>query len=306
KMILVISSSLLLITSKKEARLSFKTGGIISRMMVDEGQNVRSGQLLATLDLTEINASVMQAQQNADKLQRDYERLNNLYKENAATLEQVQNISTALEVANQSLTAAKFNQQYSSIYATENGTVIKKLANEGELAAPGSTIFIINSTENNDWVIRIGVADYDWTRINDGDAAVITLDAYPAETFKGKVSEIAEAADPYSGTFQVELKVNPGARKFANGLIAKIELTPVLGQELSMIPIEALVECSGNKGFVYKLNDDKKTVTKMPVTVAFYQKDQVAISGIDPVVKEVITGGSAYLTEHSVISVAAD
>lgn len=300
----IVSSGL--ITSKKEARLSFKTGGIISRMMVDEGQNVRSGQLLATLDLTEINASVMQAQQNADKLQRDYERLNNLYKENAATLEQVQNISTALEVANQSLTAAKFNQQYSSIYATENGTVIKKLANEGELAAPGSPIFIINSTQNNDWVIRIGVADYDWTRINDGDAAVITLDAYPAETFKGTVSEIAEAADPYSGTFQVELKVNPGARKFANGLIAKIELTPVLGQELSMIPIEALVECSGNKGFVYKLNDDKKTVTKMPVTVAFYQKDQVALSGIDPVVKEVITGGSAYLTEHSVISVAAD
>lgn len=300
----IVSSGL--ITSKKEARLSFKTGGIISRMMVDEGQNVRSGQLLATLDLTEINASVMQAQQNADKLQRDYERLNNLYKENAATLEQVQNISTALEVANQSLTAAKFNQQYSSIYATENGTVIKKLANEGELAAPGSPIFIINSTQNNDWVIRIGVADYDWTRINDGDAAVITLDAYPAETFKGTVSEIAEAADPYSGTFQVELKVNPGARKFANGLIAKIELTPVLGQELSMIPIEALVECSGNKGFVYKLNDDKKTVSKMPVTVAFYQKDQVALSGIDPVVKEVITGGSAYLTEHSVISVAAE
>ncbi|MEO6168712.1 MAG: efflux RND transporter periplasmic adaptor subunit [Chitinophagales bacterium] len=298
----IVSSGL--ITSKKVARLSFKTGGIISRMMVDEGQNVRSGQLLATLDLTEINASVMQAQQNAEKLQRDYDRLNNLYKEKAATLEQVQNISTALEVARQSLTTAKFNQQYSSIYATENGTVIKKLANEGELAAPGNPIFIINSTQNNDWVIRIGVADYDWTRIKAGDVAVITLDAYPSETFKGTVSEIAEAADPYSGTFQVELKVNPGERKFANGLIAKIELTPMKGQELSMIPIEALVECSGNKGFVYKLDDDKKSVTKMPVTVAFYQKNQVALSGIDAAVKEVVTGGSAYLTENSAVSVA--
>ena len=227
------------------------------------------------------------------------------YKEKAATLEQVQNLSTALEVANQSLTTAKFNQQYSSIYATENGTVIKKMANEGELAAPGSPIFIINSTQNNDWVIRIGVADYDWTRIKAGDAAVITLDAYPSETFKGIVSEIADAADPYSGTFQIELKVDPGTRKFANGLIAKIELLPKQGQDLSLIPIEALVECSGNKGFVYKLNDDKKTVTKMPVTVAFYQKNQVALSGIDAAINEVITSGSAYLTENSAVAVAA-
>lgn len=68
-------------------------------MTVEEGQAVRPGQLLAVLDLTEINAAVMQANQNVEKLQRDYDRVNNLHKENAATLEQLQNIATALEVA---------------------------------------------------------------------------------------------------------------------------------------------------------------------------------------------------------------
>ncbi len=297
----IISSGI--ITSKKEARLSFKTGGIISKMTVDEGQAVYPGQLLAALDLTEINAAVMQANQNVEKLQRDYDRVNNLYKENAATLEQLQNTATALEVAKNNLTTAKFNQQYSSIYATENGTVIKKLANEGELAAPGAPIFIINSTREQDWVIRIGVADYDWTRIKKGDEAIVETDAYPGVAFKATIAEISDAADLYSGTFQVELKVNPGDKKFANGLIARIELTPSQHQPLHIIPIEALVECSGNNGFVYTVNTDGKTVTKIPVAVAYYQKDRVALSAIADSVTEVITSGSAYLTESSLVSV---
>lgn len=297
----VISSGM--ITSKVEARLSFKTGGIITKMTVEEGQNVRAGQLLATLDLTEINAMVMQAQQNVDKLQRDYERIENLYNAKAATLEQLQNVKTGLEVANQNLTTAKFNQQYSTIYATESGTVIKKLANEGELAAPGNPVYIINSTQKDDWVIRIGVADQDWARIRPGDSAAITLDAYPGESFAGTVSEIADAADPYSGTFQIEVKVAPGNRKFANGLIAKIELAPSTASQLYMIPIEALVECSGNQGYVFKLNEDHQTVTRLPVTVAYFLSNQVALSQIDTTVSEVVTGGSAYLSAGSKVSV---
>lgn len=293
-----------MITSKKEARLSFKTGGIISRILVDEGQAVQSGQLLAVLDLTEINATVMQASQQAEKLQRDYDRINNLYKENAATLEQLQNTATALEVAKNNLTSARFNLQYSSIYATESGTVIKKLANEGELAAPGAPVFIINSTRENDWVIRIGVADYDWTRIKKGDQAVIYTDAYPGTTFHASIAEISEAADPYSGTFPVELTVSPGEKKFANGLIARIELTPALQQHLHLIPIEALVACSGKNGYVYKVNEGSSTVSKIPVVVAFYQKDQVALSHIADSVTEVVTSGSAYLTDHSIVAIA--
>ena len=50
-----------LVSSDQEARLSFKVGGIINQMLVDEGQTVRKGQLLATLDLIEINAQVSQA-----------------------------------------------------------------------------------------------------------------------------------------------------------------------------------------------------------------------------------------------------
>ena len=118
--------------STAEARLSFKIGGIISKIYVKEGDHVVKGQLLATLDLTEINAQVQQASQGVEKVQRDVNRVKNLYNDTVATLEQVQNATTQLQVAEESLRITRFNQQYAQIRATESGIILKKLMNEGE------------------------------------------------------------------------------------------------------------------------------------------------------------------------------
>ena len=59
------------VSSETEARLSFKTGGIIESMTVRDGDQVRQGQLLATLNPTEINAQVEQAKEGLEKAQRD-------------------------------------------------------------------------------------------------------------------------------------------------------------------------------------------------------------------------------------------
>ena len=68
-----------LVSTENEAKYSFKTGGVISRVLVEEGQFFRKGQLLATLNSTEIAAGVTQSSLNVEKAQRDYERAVNLY-----------------------------------------------------------------------------------------------------------------------------------------------------------------------------------------------------------------------------------
>ena len=120
------------------------------------------GQLLARLNLTEIDAQVGQARNAFEKAERDFKRVSNLYRDSAATLEQFQNAQTGFQLAEQALQIAGFNQRYSSIYATESGRVLRKLMNEGELVGPGQPVYVINSTRPGDWVIRIGVADRDW------------------------------------------------------------------------------------------------------------------------------------------------
>lgn len=62
-------------TTEDETMLSFKTGGIINKIYVKEGEQIQKGQLLATLDLTEINAQVNQAQIGFEKAQRDFQHV---------------------------------------------------------------------------------------------------------------------------------------------------------------------------------------------------------------------------------------
>jgi len=290
-----------LIASNSEARLSFKIGGIISRIYVKEGDHVVAGQLLATLDLTEINAQVQQASQNLEKAQRDETRANNLYRDTVASLEQVQNAHTQTTVSTEALRIARFNQQYAQIRATAGGTILQKLMNEGEYASAGTAVLVFNGAAQNDWVVRFGVSDKDWAVLHKGDKASITIDAYPDERFTGVITKLAEGADASGGTYAVEVTIAAAGRKLAPGLFCTLQLQPAGKRSLTLIPASALAEGDGNTGFVYTLNADKRTVRRLPVRIAWLQGDRIAIAAGLDTVREVITDGIGFLTEKSVV-----
>lgn len=295
----IISSGI--IASDVEANLSFKVGGIIEKLYVQEGDKVTKGQLIATLNTTEIAAQLQQAKNDYEKAQRNYNRMENLHKDNAATSEEFENSSTALNTALQSYQIAKFNKQHAAIYANQSGSVIKKLMNEGEIANAGTAVYTINSTNNNDWVIRLGLSDKDWVKLKAGDKAIITADAYGEKEFEAVVSEIGVGANPDTGTFSVKLKINPQEAKFANGLAAKVRIYPSNKELLQFIPSAAIVEANENSGIVYSLESDGKTIKQHKVKIAFTENERVAISSGLENTTTVITDGSAYLTPDSKI-----
>jgi len=290
-----------LLASTSEANPGFKIGGVIARIYVKEGDHVSKGQLLASLNMTEINAQVQQATEGAEKAKRDAGRIKNLYDDTVATLEQLQNVQTQLSVANESLHMAQFNQQYAQIRATEDGIIVKKLKNEGEIVTGGVPVFAISGNGNSDWVVRFGVPDKEWAILRTGNTADVELDAYPSTAFKGAITKIAQAADPVSGTYEIEVKVLPGDKKFAPGLFSNIHISTSAPMQVTMIPVEAITEGDGKKGYVYTLNADSKTVTKHLVKVAFLTNNKIAISSGLENISQVITDGVSYLTETSTV-----
>jgi membrane fusion protein, multidrug efflux system len=292
-----------LIASNDEARLSFKIGGIISKVYVKEGDRVFAGQPLASLDLTEIDAQVQQATQSVEKLKRDEGRLTNLYKDTVASLEQLQNSHTQWVVATEALRIARFNKQFAQIRAASGGTILQKLMSEGEYATAGTAVLVFNGSDSHDWVVRFGVADKDWAVLKKGDKASVSVDAYPDEHFTGVITKMAEGSDPVSGTYPIEVTVSPAGYKFAPGLFCTLQLQPSSRHELAMMPVEALAEGDGKTGYVYTLNTDGRTVRKIPIRIAFFEKDKIAVSsGLDSV-REVVTDGVGYLTERSLVKV---
>lgn len=287
-----------ILTSSAEQRLSFKIGGIIRKIYVDEGDMVRPGQLLAVLDKTEIDAQVAQAQQGLLKAERDLGRVEGLYKDSSATLELLQNATTGRDVAKETARIATFNQQYAEIRATRAGKIIKKLVNEGEITGPGMPAFVLFETGANDWVVKINVSDREWARLNLGMSAKVIMDAYEGMVFTGKLSDLAPAADPSSGLYPVEIRIQPQGKRFAPGLFAEVDIQPSKSRPYVAIPVESIVEGDGQSAFVFALQADGVSVKKMPIRVAFLEGNLAIItSGLEGV-SEVVTSGAPYLNEH--------
>ena len=293
-----------LINTETEARLSFKIGGIIASIPVEEGQSVAKGQLLASLNLTEIDAQVAQAKNNFEKTKRDLERGKRLFQDSAATVEQIQNLQTAYDVASEALNIATFNRNYATIRATTSGKIIRKFMNEGEQVSAGSPVFILNSAAPDEWIVKAGLSDVDWVRIKAGDKANITTDAHPGVVFEAEVKSINEGAEPVSGLYQAEIKIKPTNKKLASGLVARVTIIPAEKRKLKSVPIEAIIEGNGKQAFVFILQPDQKSVKKVKVTIAYVSDNRAFISEGLESAPEVVTGGAAFLTEASTVSIS--
>jgi membrane fusion protein, multidrug efflux system len=290
-----------MLTSTAEQRLSFKIGGVIRKIYVDEGDQVRAGQLLAILDKTEIDAQVAQANQGLSKSERDLSRVENLYRDSSATLELVQNATTGRDLAKETVRIAQFNQQYAEIRATRSGRIIKKLMNEGEVTGPGMPVFVLFESGADDWVVRVNVSDRDWARLAVGMSANVKMDAYPDTKFTGRISELAPAADPANGLYPIEVRVAPQGKKFAPGLFAEVDITPSQSGSYSMVPVEAIIEGNGREAFVFAVGSDGESVQKQPVRVAFLEGRMAVLQAGLTGVTEVVTTGAPYLTDQKKI-----
>jgi len=292
-----------LLHTEDELRLSFKIGGVVAGVSVEEGQRVRKGQLLATLNATEIDAQLQLASIQLEKALRDNQRAENLYRDSVATLEQVQNSRTAVEAARESVKQVGFNRKHATITAPVDGFVIKRLSNPGEMISPGMPVVVIGALgDGSKWVLKAGVSDREWSSIQPGDRASVFFDAWAGRSFPGVVTTKALAADPMNGTFPVELRVDFGSEKPATGMFGRAEVVPSALRSGFSIPYESLLEADGDKGHVF-VTDDRKTVRMVEVTIASLTQQRVYIlSGLEGH-PYVVTAGSPYLKDGSPIRV---
>ena len=289
------------LSAKSEQKLSFRTGGIIKNIAVTEGQTVKKGQLLAELNLAEIQAQANMASQGYEKAKRDFTRAENLYNDSVATLELYQDAQTALQVAESQLEIAKFNLKYSRITAPDDGKILKILAEENEMTGSGYPVLLFGSVKNN-WIIRTSISDRDVVAVKQGDPAHIYFDAYPNTEFAGNVTEIAGMADPYTGTYEIEIQLTEQqGKELVAGFIAIADIIPEKKEKLLAIPMDALFNESETVGYVYKVVDS--SVIKQRVEFIYFADENVYVetNRIKPGDK-VVTDGKNYITETSKIT----
>ncbi|HTU64501.1 MAG TPA: efflux RND transporter periplasmic adaptor subunit [Steroidobacteraceae bacterium] len=290
-----------IVVTKDEMRLSFKMGGVIRKISVQEGDVVKAGQRLAAIELTEVEAQVEQARQLAEKAARDLKRGENLYADQVISLEQLQDLRTQAALADAQFKSARFNQGYSVITAPRDGIVLRKLVEERELVGPGTPVLVFGESDRG-FVVRAALADREIVNVKLGDKGEIRMDAFPGQAMTGKVVEVASAADPKSGMFPIEVQFESPPPRLVSGLVARLRLAPVTtAAPLTYVPMAALVEGNGDRASVFVIEGGK--AQRRDVRVAFITADSIALESGIRTGETVITDGALFLENGEAVEV---
>jgi RND family efflux transporter MFP subunit len=288
--------------SRDEIPLAFKIGGVVARVLVDEGATVQRGQLLAALDLREIDAAVAKAQVAVDKAQRDHARLERLAADSVATLAQLQDVASALDAARADLATARVNREYATIIAPESGIVLRRQGTPGSTVSSGQSVLSLGGSQRGR-VLRAGLTDRDALRVRTGDKATVHFDAIPDRTFVGTVVLLGRAADARTGTFTVEVSLN-GADALPSGLVGQLTVqvqpTRPSGTGTSAthhaIPVDALIEADRDSATVFTVPVAGESVARaVRVRVVRLQGDDATVDGLSADAR-VITRGAPYVS----------
>lgn len=312
--------------AKDEVTLSFKIGGIVGTVLVDDGARVTRGQVLAALDQREIDAMLAKARAGAEKARRDAQRVERLYKDSVATLAQWQDVQTARDAAEADLRAARVNHEYSTIVAPANGVVLTRLASAGQMISTGAPVIQFASQARGS-VLRAGVPDRDAVRLGVGDAAEVAFDALPGRKFRGKVTQVGASADPRTGVYVVEIAL-AGVASLPSGLVGRAVIAPrgtgTVGERararkpiadsrlidaaaltdgaVYAIPAEALVGGDKDRGSVYTVDQSGTRARRMTVALVGLSGSSVLVRGLDGVPR-VVRSGVSWLSDSARVEI---
>jgi RND family efflux transporter MFP subunit len=286
------------IESADELRLSFKVAGVLAEMAVDAGDNVRAGEVLARLDRTETAAAVERATQALSKAERDLARAEEVFARGLVSKEVRDNAATTRDIAAADLRGARFNQRFAVVTAPADGRIKARLAEAGEIVAAGQTVLTL-AGESRGWLLRAALADRDALRLAEDAPAEVRIAALPGVRLPARVARIAGAADPASGTIEVEFAIDAGDAPLRSGLVADVDATPVDAADTLTVPVSALVAADGSEGRVLVVEDGRASARDIVLGALAAGRVEVR-EGLAPG-DAVIVGGAAYVDDGEAV-----
>ncbi len=291
-----------------EARLSFKIGGMINTIAVDQGDRVSKGQILAALDMREIDSHAARAALAVQKAKRDVDRMAPLAAKGFASTQRMEDARTALDAARAEQAAIEFDRGLAQITAPADGVVLMRHVDEREMVGVGAPIITVSSG-GGAYVLKAGLSDRDVARIKIGDAATVKLDAFDGAVLPGRVLRIAAASDPRSGTFETEIALDDTDRKLTSGFMGVAQVTPSIPGEnanASSIPASAILEGHGAQASVFVIDPQTSKARRQRITVGPLSGDQIIVTGGLARGDIVVTAGAVYLRDGVKVNITEE
>ncbi len=245
------------VVAEEQTQIASRITGFIRAINVDVGQRVAAGQRLLTIDPTDIQgqvelskANLAQADATLADARNDYERFGELYREQAIPKAQWDKVRLQYALAQQQVAAAKAGSstageqmRYASLSAPFAGIITEKLANVGDLAAPGRPLLVL---ENPDKLqVQAQVSSDVFSHLQIGTPVSLRVDN-PETFLTGKVDHLVPASDPVSHTYLVKIALPPH-NTLKSGMYVQAGFAT--GTRLGLrLPVSAVLQRAGITG----------------------------------------------------------
>lgn len=233
--------------------IAFQVPGKVIMAGPDEGQLVRAGQTIASLDPAEYRLEVEQAAALSDRATRDRDRNRPLLVSGGISAADMDHLESGARQSVAAADLAKKRLADTRLTAPITGIVARRAIEEGATVAPGQPVYTIVALDPVR--VRVGVPEVDIGHITEGAPATVRIPALDA-SFAGRVSLIGVAADPATRSFTVEITVPNSERRMRAGMVAEATITTRETTWAIVVPATAVLHDGGADGatIVYVLD----------------------------------------------------
>ena len=287
------------IEADNTAEIGFAVPGVVNQIAVEEGQTVKQGQLLASLDATEYSNALAIAHAGLEQAEDLYNRLNDLYQKGSLPAKDYIDIKTKLA-------QAKANQQISAkhiadsrLYAPISGIITARKIERGSAAAPGVPAFTIVKTDMV--YAKITVPESEVGALKNGHPAMVFIPTIN-DSIAGHINIINPQADANSRTYSVKIKLNNPAGQLLPGMLATITMNTGKNVNTIAIPATAVVRDADDITYVFITNAQNQAVRKRITVGSLTGKNEVVVTAGLNDGEQVITAGLTNLKDGTAVS----
>ena len=207
------------VISDNQKMLASRNMGYVKKMLVSEGDFVKKGQLLYVIDPTETNAAEQMNKNQLDNTLANLARYERLYKKDMVSRYDLENMRLAAKNQKEMLKISQGQDDYLNVRAPNDGIVVAKKINQGEMIAPGMPTIIL--TDLSKLRIVVEVSESSLRHIKKGKVVKVEIPSVGVKT-TGSISAIIPASNPMTHKFTIKIKFDKGDVRIYPGMYAKV------------------------------------------------------------------------------------
>lgn len=281
-----------------EADVIAKVDGEVRELLVEEGDEVSAGQVLARLDGERLRLELNESEAQLRKLQRDYERNVDLVEKGLISEGDFEKIKFEMEALEAAFNLASLELDYTYIRAPIEGVVSERYIKLGNTISTGEPLFRVTSLEP--LVAYLHAPEKEYRRIEAGQTAIVQIDALAGAPIQATVSRISPVVDAETGTFKVTVEIVDPEHRIKPGMFGRVSIIHDRRVDALQVPRSAIIE-DGDELSVFVVSGD--VAKRRNVTTGYGNRGMIEIiSGLDDS-DEVVTVGHLGLKEDSRVAV---